>query len=106
MKIFDKTPGEYLRFAAVPPVVSVVLAIVRVDLYRALGIGPDNHWLSIGTLLLVTLVYQTARLRLTGFGGAKQLLPLFYLHVGALYLVDVLSLAVGRAAHDNLAGPE
>jgi hypothetical protein len=103
MKIFGKTIGEYLRFAAGIVALVAVVGAARLGLSMAgVPVGAVK-WLSVTTVALLGVVYLGIRTHTTGFGSYRQLLPLMVITLGAASWVSglavVLAIATGR---DNI----
>jgi hypothetical protein len=103
MKIFGKTVGEYLRFAAGVVALVVVVGLARLGLSMAgVPVGAVK-WLSVTTVALLGVVYFGIRTHTTGFGSYRQLLPLMVITLGAASWVSglavVLAIATGT---DNI----
>jgi hypothetical protein len=98
--LFGRTPREYLRLAAIPIAVFAVFELLRVDLYRHAGLQSDGFWVMVP--YQATLLVLLVRVRMTGFGDFKALLPLFAMATATLWIVDSANFLVGRRSSDNL----
>jgi hypothetical protein len=103
MRIFGKTIGDYLRFAA--PVLAVVAGVGVVRLALSMGGLPVDRvkFVSVTTMALLGAVYLAVRTHTSGFGSYRQLLPLMVLTLGTASWVSgvavVLAIATGT---DNI----
>lgn len=97
MQIFSRTPGEYLRLAAVPLAALALFAALRIELYRHSFLGTGAVVLAYEAVLLALIV----RVRVTRFGNFKTLLPLVVMATATLEIVDGASLLIGRRASDS-----
>jgi len=103
MRIFGKTVGDYLRFAAGVVALVVVVGVARLAL--DLGGVPVSsvRFVSVTTMALLGVVYLGVRTHTSGFGGYRQLLPLMVITLGSASWVSgaavVLAIATGT---DNI----
>jgi hypothetical protein len=103
MRIFGKTIGEYLRFAAGIVALVVIVGVARLVLSMAGVPVSAVKFLSVTTMALLGVVYFGVRTHTSGFGSYRQLLPLMVITFGAASWVSgfavVLAIATGR---DNI----
>jgi hypothetical protein len=103
MRIFGKTVGDYLRFAAGVVALVVVVGVARLAL--DLGGVPVSavRLVSVTTMALLGVVYLGVRTHTSGFGSYRQLLPLMVITLGSASWVSgaavVLAIATGS---DNI----
>jgi hypothetical protein len=79
MKIFGKSVGEYFAFQKWIMLLIVVVGLGRLGL--SLGGWPASSvkWVSLTAVAVIGILYCGVRVPLTGFGGYKHLLPLYFL---------------------------
>jgi hypothetical protein len=103
MRIFGKTIGEYLRFAAGVIALVVVVGAARLALSLAGVPVSTTKYFSVTTAALLGIVYLAVRTHTSGFGSYRQLLPLMVITLGAGSWVSgiavVLAIATGT---DNI----
>jgi len=103
MRIFGKTVGDYLRFAAGVVALVVVTGVARLAL--DLGGVPVSsvRFVSVTTTALLGVVYLGVRTHTSGFGSYRRLLPLMVITLGSASWVSgaavVLAIATGT---DNI----
>jgi hypothetical protein len=95
VKVFGRTPREYLRFAAVPLAVFAVVVLLLGQASRLSWLGRDIPWPLFA--YQATLLALVLRARWTHFGDRRTLLPLFALATAMLLIVDGLSHLLGGA---------
>ena len=83
MRIFGKTAGQYLRFAAGVMALVVVVGVARLALSLAGVPVPVTKLFSVTTMSLLGVVYFGVRTHTSGFGSYRQLLPLMVITLGA-----------------------
>jgi hypothetical protein len=103
MKIFGKTPSEYLRFGA--PILALVVLVAFARLALSLAGVPNSavRWLSVTGVLFLGAAYFGARAQATGFGGYRHLLPLVFIQsaLGNLIIIAAIVVAI-VTGHDNI----
>jgi hypothetical protein len=103
MRIFGKTIGEYLRFAAGVIALVVVVGAARLALSLAGVPVSAAKFVSVTTMALLGVVYFGVRTHTSGFGGYRHLLPLMVITLGAASWVSgfavVLAIITGT---DNI----
>ncbi len=103
MRIFGKTMGEYLRFAAVILALVVVVGVARLALDLAGVPVSVVRFASVTTMALLGVVYFGVKTHTSGFGSYRQLLPLMVLTLGTASWVSgfavVLAMITGT---DNI----
>jgi hypothetical protein len=95
MKIFGKTPGEYVRFAAGPLALTIVVGVLRYGLYQAGASVNMVKWLSVTTVSVIAILYYSVRVPVSRFGSYKQLLPLCLLQFAAASWIAGLAVVSG-----------
>jgi hypothetical protein len=103
MRIFGKTLGDYLRFAAGVVALVVVVGVARLALDLE-GVPVSTvRFVSVTTAALLGVVYLAVRTHTSGFGSYRQLLPLMVITLGSASWVSgaavVLAIASGT---DNI----
>jgi hypothetical protein len=103
MRIFGKTIGAYLRFAAGIVVLVVAVGVARLVLSLAGAPVSAVKFVSVTTMAVLGVVYLGVRTHTSGFGSYRQLLPLMVITLGAASWVSgfavVLAMATGQ---DNI----
>jgi len=103
MRIFGKTLGEYLRFAAGVVALVVVVGLTRLALSLAGVPVSAAKFVSVTTMALLGVAYLAVRTHTSGFGSYRQLLPLMVITLGAASWVSgfavVLAIVTGQ---DNI----
>jgi hypothetical protein len=103
MRIFGKTFGEYLRFAAGVVALVVVVGVARLVLSLAGVPVSAAKFLSVTTMALLGALYLGVKTHTSGFGSYRQLLPLMVITLGAASWVSgfavVLAIVTGT---DNI----
>jgi hypothetical protein len=103
MRIFGKTFGDYLRFAAGVVALVVFVGVVRLVLSLAGVPVSAAKFVSVTTMALLGIVYLGVRTHTSGFGSYRQLLPLMVITLGAASWVSgfavVLAIVTGQ---DNI----
>jgi hypothetical protein len=103
MRIFGKTLGDYLGFAAGTVALVVVVGVARLALSMAGVPVSAVKYVSVTTMALLGVVYLGVRTHTSGFGSYRQLLPLMVITLGAASWVSgfavVLAIITGR---DNI----
>jgi hypothetical protein len=103
MRIFGKTIGEYLRFAAGVLALVVIVGVARLVLSLAGTPVSATKFVSVTAMALLGVVYFGVRTHTSGFGSYRQLLPLMVMTLGAASWVSgvavVLAIATGT---DNI----
>jgi hypothetical protein len=103
MRIFGRTLGDYLRFAAGMVTLVVVVGVARLMLSMAGVPVSAARFVSVTTMAILGVVYFGVRTHTSGFGSYRQLLPLMVITLGAASWVSgfavVLAIATGR---DNI----
>ncbi len=79
MPPFGKSLGDYLAFARVVLILTLIVGLGRIGL--SLAGAPDDvtWWFSMTAVTLAAALYFGARVHTTGFGGYPQLLVLIVL---------------------------
>lgn len=103
MRIFGRTLGDYLRFAAGVVALVVIVGVARLVLSLA-GAPPDTtKFLSVTTVALLGVVYLGVKTHTSGFGSYRHLLPLMVIIWAAASWVSgfavLLAIATGT---DNI----
>jgi hypothetical protein len=83
MRIFGKTAGEYLRFAAGVIALLVLVGLARLVLSLADVPVSVVKFVSVNAVALLGIVYLGARTHTSGFGGYGELLPLMIIIMAA-----------------------
>ena len=103
MRIFEKTLGDYLRFAAGVVALVVVVGVARLVLSMAGVPVSAAKFVSVTTMALLGVVYLGVRTHTSGFGSYRQLLPLMVITLGTASWVSgfavVLAIVTGT---DNI----
>jgi len=103
MRIFGKTFGDYLRFAAGIVALVVVVGVARLALSLAGVPVSSAKFVSVTTMALLGVVYFGVKTHTSGFGSYRQLLPLMVITLGAASWVSgfavVLAIVTGQ---DNI----
>jgi hypothetical protein len=103
MRIFGKTLGDYLRFAAGVLALVVAMGVARLALSLAGAPVSAVKYVSVTTMALLGVAYLGVRTHTSGFGSYRQLLPLMVITLGAASWVSgfavVLAMATGS---DNI----
>jgi hypothetical protein len=103
MRIFGKTFGDYLRFAAGVVGLVVVVGVARLVLSLAGVPVSAAKFVSVTTMALLGVVYLGVKTHTSGFGSYRQLLPLMVITLGAASWVSgfavVLAVVTGT---DNI----
>jgi len=100
MRIFSKTAGEYVRFAAGVIALVVLTGVARLALSMAGAPVGVVKFVSVTAVALLGVVYLGARTHTSGFGGYRELLPLMLITMTATSWVSgfavVLAIATGQ----------
>jgi hypothetical protein len=103
MRIFGKTFGDYLRFAAGVVGLVVVVGVARLVLSLAGVPVSAAKFFSVTTMALLGALYLGVKTHTSGFGSYRQLLPLMVITLGAASWVSgfavVLAIVTGT---DNI----
>ena len=103
MRIFGKTFGDYLRFAAGVVALVVVVGVARLALSLAGVPVSAAKFFSVTTMALLGALYLGVKTHTSGFGSYRQLLPLMVITLGAASWVSgfavVLAIVTGT---DNI----
>jgi hypothetical protein len=103
MRIFGKTAGEYLRFAAGILSLAVLVGAARLALSLAGAPVSVVKFVSVTAVILLGVVYFGVRTHTSGFGSYRELLPLMVLTVATASWISgfavLLAIATGQ---DNI----
>jgi hypothetical protein len=103
MRIFGKSLGDYLRFAAGVVVLVVIVGVARLVLSLAGAPVGTTKFLSVTTVALLGVIYLGVKTHTSGFGSYRHLLPLMVITQGAAHWVSgfavLLAIATGT---DNI----
>jgi hypothetical protein len=104
MRIFGKSFGEYLRFAAIVMALVAVVGFARLLLSLAgVPVVAAARFFSVSTTALLGCLYFGVATHTSGFGSYRQLLPLMVITLGTASWISgfavVLAMATG---HDNI----
>jgi hypothetical protein len=103
MRIFGKTAGEYLRFAA--GILSLAVLVGAARLVLSLAGAPVSvvKFVSVTAVILLGIVSYGVRTHTSGFGSCRELLPLMVLTAATASWISgvavVLAIATGQ---DNI----
>jgi hypothetical protein len=108
MTIFGKRLSEYVAFSK--PFLGLILVVGIARLVLSLAGVPNAaaKWFSITVVMWIGVLYYAVRIRTTGFGSYKHLLPICVLQslVSELIIVPGIILAI-VTGHDNIySAPE
>jgi hypothetical protein len=108
MKIFGKTLSDYVAFSKWILSLIVVVGIVRLALSLAGVPNATAKWVSVTGAVLIGVVYLAVRVHTSGFGGYKQLLPVFVLQALAsqAVIVAAIVLAIFTGTDNIYTAPE
>lgn len=103
MRIFGRTAGEYVRFAAGIIVLAVLVGLARLALSMAGAPVSVVRFVSVSAVALLGVVYFGVRTHTAGFGAYRELLPLMVITMAATSWMSgfavVLAIATGQ---DNI----
>ncbi len=101
MKIFGKSPYEYVTFAKAILAVIVIVGALRLVLSLA-GVSNDTvKWFSMSVVALLGALYFGVQVAKTGFGGYRHLLPLMVLQGGISNAIAALGVALAIVTGRN-----
>jgi len=101
--IFGKKLSEYVRFQRVILGLILVVGLAKLALSLAGMPNSTTKWLSITVLTIVGVFYYGVRVRTTGFGSYKQLLPLIFNQNVLAHAIIVIGIVIGIVTgHDNV----
>lgn len=109
MTIFGKRLSEYVAFCSMFLGIILVVGIARFAL--SIGGAPNSlaKWVSISGAVLIGTVFYAIRVRSTGFGSYKQLLPIVFLMQGAVAqtIICIAIMVAIFTGHENIySAPE
>lgn len=99
MRIFGRTPGEYIRFAAGVLVFIVVVGVLRFGLFQAGASVGQVKWLSVTAAMVAGAVYFGVTVHTQGFGGYRQLLMVVLLQQVVAQTVIILFILLAATQH-------
>lgn len=79
MPLLGKTLGDYVHFARVVLILTLIVGLARIGLSAAGAPDDVTWWSSMTAVTLAAALYFGARVHTTGFGGYAQLLVLIVL---------------------------
>jgi hypothetical protein len=79
MKIFGKSAGEYFAFQKGIMILIVVVGLARLGLSLSGLPASSVKWFSLTAVGVIGILYCGVRVPISGFGGYKHLLPLYFM---------------------------
>jgi hypothetical protein len=108
MTLFGKRLSEYVAFSKPFLILILVVGIARLAL--SLGGVPNSmaKWLSINVVGWIGVLYFSVRVRTSGFGSYKQLLPICFLQMvtAQVVIVPAIILAIFTGTDNIYSAPE
>ena len=87
MRVFHKTLSEYFAFQRAIMVLILAVGLARL-LWSLAGVSDSVvKWFSLTVLAIIGIIYCAVQVPRTGFGGYKQLLPLYVMQAGTANLI-------------------
>lgn len=108
MQIFGKSLSDYVRFERGFLILVLVVGMARL-IASLLGVpNATVKFLSITVVFLLGLVYYSIRVHTSGFGGYKQLLPIFALPVivGNSIIIAGIVISILTSKDNIFSAPE
>jgi len=106
--IFGKRFSEYVAFSK--PILGLIVVVGLVRLVLSLAGVPNSavKWISINVAGWIGVLYYSIRVYTSGFGGFKQLLPIFFLQMVAaqVVIVPAIILAIFTGSDNIYSAPE
>jgi len=108
MKIFGKSVGEYFAFQKGIMILIVVVGLGRLGLSLSGWPISSVKWVSLTAVGVIGILYCGVRVPLSGFGGYKHLLPLYFMQAltGNLIIAGGIALAAVTGRENIYSVPE
>ena len=108
MKIFGKTISEYARFEGLFLALIAAVGLARLGLSLGGVANSVDKFLSLTVLMLIGLFFYSVWVYVSGFGGYKQLYPVFLLQwlVGQAIIISGIIIAIESGKDNIFSAPE
>ena len=108
MRIFGKPLGDYVQFCRLFLVLVAVIGITRLVLSLAGAPNATATWFSMTAVAWIGVVYYAIRVRTTGFGTYKHLLPIVALInlTAQAIAITAIVIAIATGTNNIFSAPE